>query len=369
MVLVIIGKCNWGIPMQLFALPLIFLIVMTLVLIIGLFYLKGVVRNKNMGQDDILARHAGQAKQGQWYRVHYASEKRFRRWQKLFPWQATGIMFVNDQGISFCYQAKDKTESIIRFTPGQFELHWVGIRYLPNGAMPWFCLTVNNTKHYFTADSGMTIINARRLTTDVYQQIRLVFPQLGAPEPKNAASGFALEKNPFSFGAMILIAVLGLYAFIDYMLNLEVFVIKPEVADIVIISLLSVPIAYAVMQKAGVPFTEGMGLAILLGVMLGLAIPPAMLRINQITSDGLQSYQYRLNPDLKLIPVDYTGSDLPELHFPGDREYWEHFEEGSRHEFYLRKGEPGFYQLDMAPVYKKMRKYYIEKRKAESKEE
>ncbi len=136
----------------------------------------------------------------------------------------------------------------------------------------------------------------------------------------------------------------------------------------VIISLLPVPVAYAVMQKVGVPFTEGLALAILLGVMLGLAMPPAMLRINQITSDGLQSHQYRLNSDLKLIPVDYTGSDLPELYFPGDREYWEHFEEGSRHEFYLRKGELGFYQLDMAPVYKKMRKYYIEKRKAESKE-
>ena len=262
--------------------------------------------------------------------------------------------------------ADTNSESVIHFEPGRFELKWIGVKYLPNGAMPWFCLTANNEKHYFTADSGMTIVNALRLTTDIYNQIKLVFPELEVKGNMSAEAGFALEKNSFSLIAMVLIALLGLYALIDYMLNLEAFVIEPDLIEIVLLSFMVTVGSYLVLKKGRIPVTESLGLAVILGVVSGLATPPVLLRLNQLTdNDGLITYQYLLNNELKLVPLENLEGDLPVLYFPDNKEYWEHFEDNTQHDISLRKGGLGFYQVNMSPIYKDMREYYTSKRKAD----
>jgi hypothetical protein len=49
---------------------------------------------------------------------------------------------------------------------------------------------------------------------------------------------------------------------------------------------------------------------------------------------------------------------LPTLKFDEAREYWAHQEPGSLHAFLLRQGGLGFYQVEMAPIYAKTRKFY-----------
>ena len=352
--------------MQLLVLLLILTLVLLVVIVLGLFYFRSVVKDNSNIQDEILRRYAEKAKQTQWFRVHYASANRFRMWRKIFVWETSGIMFVDDKGISFYYMTDANSESMIRFEPGRFELNWIGIKYLPNGGMPWFCLTAYNEKHYFTADSGMTIVNALRLTTDIYNQIKLVFPELEVKGNMSAEAGFALEKNRFSLIAMVLIALLGLYALIDYMLNLEAFVIEPDLIEIVLLSFLVTVVSYLVLKKGRIPVTECLGLAVILGVAFGLATPPALLRLNQLTDDdGLITYQYLLNNELKLVPVENQKGDLPVLYFPDNKEYWTHFDDNSQHDISLRKGGLGFYQVNMSPIYKNMREYYTSKRKAD----
>lgn len=352
--------------MQSFILLLILTLVMLGVVIFGLLYFRSVVKNNSNKEDEILKRYAGKAKQTQWFRVHYASTRRFRMWRKIFVWEASGIMFVDDRGISFHYMTEANSESVVQFEPGRFELNWIGVKFLPNGGMPWFCLTANNERHYFTADSGMTIVNALRLTTDIYNQIKLVFPEHEVVGNMNEDAGFALEKNKYSLIAMALMVIFGLYALIDYMLNLEIFVVEPDLVGIVLLSLLISMISYIVMKIGKIPFTERLVLAVILGVVFGLATPPALLRLNQLTdSDGLRAYQYILNSELKLVPVEDQMSDLPVLHFPDNREYWGHFDENSQHEISLRKGGLGFYQVNMSPVYRDMRAYYKDKYKAD----
>ena len=350
--------------MQSLVLLLILALVLLVVIVLGLFYFRSVVKDNSKKQDEILSRYAERAKQTQWFRVHYASADRFRMWRKIFVWETSGIMFVDDKGISFRFMADTNSESVIHFEPGRFELKWIGVKYFPNGAMPWFCLTANNEKHYFTADSGMTIVNALRLTTDIYNQIKLVFPELEVVG--SAEAGFALEKNSFSLIAMVLIALLGLYALIDYMLNLEAFVIEPDLIEIVLLSFLVTVVSYLVLKKGRIPVTECLGLAVILGVVSGLATPPVLLRLNQLTDDdGLITYQYLLNSEFKLVPVENQEGDLPVLYFPDNKEYWKHFEDNSQHDISLRKGGLGFYQVNMGPIYKGMREYYTSKRKAD----
>ncbi len=349
---------------------LVLLLILTFLLlvlvILGLFYFRSVVKDNSNKQDEILKRYAEKARQTQWFRVHYASANRFRMWRKIFVWETSGIMFVDDKGISFQFMTNTNSESTIRFKPGRFELSWVGVKFLPNGGMPWFCLTVNNEKHYFTADSGMTIVNALRLTTDIYNQIKLVFPGLEVIGNMSAEAGFALEKNKYSLIAMVLIVLLGLYALIDYMLNLEVFVVEPGLVGIVLLSLLVIVLSYLVLEKGKIPVTERLGLAAILGVVFGLATPAALLRLNQLSdNDGLITYHYLLNNELKLVPLDNQEGDLPVLDFPDNKEYWKHFDDNSQHEISLRRGGLGFYQVNMSPIYRDMREYYKDKRKAD----
>lgn len=352
--------------MQSIVLLLILTLVLLLVIVLGLFYFRRVVKGNSDKQDEILRRYAAKARQTQWFRVHYASANRFRMWRKIFVWETSGIMFVDDKGISFRFMADTGFESVIRFEPGQFKLNWIGVKYLPNGGLPWFCLTANNEKHYFTADSGMTIVNALRLTTDIYNQIKLVFPEIEDKGNKAAEAGFALEKNRFSLIAMVLIALLGLYALIDYMLNLEAFVVEPDLFEIILLSLLVSVISYLVLKKGRIPVIESLGLAVILGVIFALAAPPALLRLNQLTDDeGLITYQYLLNNELKLVPLENQAGDLPVLYFPDNKEYWSHFADNSHHDISLRKGGLGFYQVNMSPIYRDMRKYYMDKRKAD----
>ena len=209
-------------------------------------------------------------------------------------------------------------------------------------------------------------MNALRLTTDIYNQIKLVFPELEDKGNMSAEAGFALEKNKHSLIAMVLIVLLGLYALIDYMLNLEAFVIEPDLLGIILLSLMVVVVSYLVLKKGRIPVTESLGLAVILGVVSGLATPPVLLRLNQLTDDdGLRTYQYLLNNQLMLVPLENQEGDLPVLYFPDNNEYWEHFEDNSQHNISLRKGGLGFYQVNMSPIYKDMREYYTSKRKAD----
>jgi len=352
--------------MQSLVLLLILTFVLLVVIVLGLFYFKSVVKDNSNKQDEILRRYAEKAKQTQWFRVHYASANRFSMWRKIFVWETSGLMFVDDKGISFRFMTDTNSESMIRFEPGRFELKWIGVKYLPNGGMPWFCLTANNEKHYFTADSGMTIVNALRLTTDIYNQIKLVFPELEAVGSGRADAGFALEKNRFSLFAMVLIALMGLYALIDTMLNREAFVVEPDLIGIILLSLLVIVVSYLALKKGRIPVTERLGLAVILGVVFGLATPPALLRLNQLTDDeGLITYRYLLNNELKLVPVENQEGDLPVLYFPDNKEFWKHFDDNSQHDISLRKGGLGFYQVNMSPIYRDMREYYKSKRKAD----
>ena len=93
-----------------------------------------------------------------------------------------------------------------------------------------------------------------------------------------------------------------------------------------------------------------------LGCALAAALYPGLLRVNQLTDrGGLVSHRYALQADLSLKPVE---DGLPVLRFPRYADYWAHFARGSLHEFALRRGGLGFYQVDMAPVNEDMRAWY-----------
>jgi WD40 repeat protein/RsiW-degrading membrane proteinase PrsW (M82 family) len=175
-----------------------------------------------------------------------------------------------------------------------------------------------------------------------------VDPKLSLKTPFSAA-GFALESNRHSLTAMILFFLLVAYAVLDFTyFNQETYAEQP-LYEVYLWG--AVGMAILVMGwliRAKVPKRESVMLALLVGGAFGAALYPGLLRLNQLTDQvGLTTYQYELQSDLSFKPV--ADKTLPTLYLDDD-DYWSEFETGSIHEFQLRKGGLGFYQINLAPI-------------------
>lgn len=178
--------------------------------------------------------------------------------------------------------------------------------------------------------------------------------------PRGAAltdAGFAIEKNPRALAVVVAFFALLFYALGDtFIFGHEAYADQPPYHLFFLTGILAAIAAAFWMRGAQVPIPESLGVALLFGAALGATVYPGALRVNAITDrDGLQTYEYQLTPELTLSPL---SAGLPGLAFPRYADYWSHFKAGSVHEFELRRGGLGFYQLNMQPVEKSLREFY-----------
>jgi hypothetical protein len=174
---------------------------------------------------------------------------------------------------------------------------------------------------------------------------------------------FALEKNPASLTIALLFFALVIYAFADgVVLGEETYAGEIPFHWFVMTGVLAAAFAGLWMVRSDVPRLESFTVALLFGAAVGVAAYPAILRVNEFTdTEGLKTYEYILQSDrITLTPV---ASGPPDLAFPKYADYWIQFESGSKHEFELRYGGLGFYQLDFEPVRRALREYYEKHRK------
>lgn len=178
------------------------------------------------------------------------------------------------------------------------------------------------------------------------------------PEPDlgQLSTPFAFEDSRAALGTVILLLVLLVYAILDFMLNHEIYATTPPYGLFVTSGIIGAMVAWAVLNRAAVPLGETTAVALLFGCAFGAALYPGLLRMNQFTDvTGLQTFRYVLKADLSLVPEQ---TELPVLRFPDYLDYWMHLPPNSVHEFRLRRGALRFYQVDMDPVYARMRQYY-----------
>jgi hypothetical protein len=167
---------------------------------------------------------------------------------------------------------------------------------------------------------------------------------------------FALETSRRALAALALCAAFMIYGITDFVVNEEAYAYQPPLGFFALFGLLGAVIAGHWLRGGEVPFAERIGLAVVLGVTFGAALYPGLLRINQLTDRaGLRPHLYQLQRDGSFEPLQ---AGPPGLSFPRYADYWSSFSAGSLHEFRLRKGGLGFYQIDMAPVNAAMRKFF-----------
>jgi len=207
---------------------------------------------------------------------------------------------------------------------------------------------------------SMKTVEMRRAILDL-PVVRFVGACLNRFEPESSWDKiefpYALETNRSTVVAMLLLPVLMTYALVDFVLNEETYASQPPYGFLVLLGVIVALIAGRWLRGGNVPNAERVGLAIVLGATFGVAFYPGLLRINQLTDGvGLQTYVYQLQRDGTLAPLQ---KGPPDLIFPRYADYWSAFSVGSLHEFRLRKGGLGFYQVDMAPINEAMREYFL----------
>ena len=168
---------------------------------------------------------------------------------------------------------------------------------------------------------------------------------------------FPLHKNPWAVVLVTVFVVLITYALIDSFFGLqESYVDSPFYRLYIGSGIVFAALAGALLRKQRVPAFEIIVVAGLSGITLGCALHPGLLRLNQLTDvDGLQRYAYRLVSNKRFAPL---RGGLPTLHFTKYDDYWAQLKVGSIHQFELRRGGLGFYQVNMAPIKIAVRNYY-----------
>ena len=170
------------------------------------------------------------------------------------------------------------------------------------------------------------------------------------------AAPLALEANARTLIALTILAALASYTLTDLVKNSETYATQPPYGWFAFGGLLVAILVTHWLRNGKIPLPESVVLGVLLGAIFGAALYPALLRVNQLTDAvGMGRYIYRLEADGSLAPLQ---AGPPTLSFPRFADYWASFKVGSVHEFNLRRGGLGFYQIDMAPVNKAMRRYF-----------
>ena len=172
---------------------------------------------------------------------------------------------------------------------------------------------------------------------------------------------FALESNVHTRAAMVILAILALYVLID------VFVLPETYADFngsftvvyTVLGLATAAAAFGWLMATRVPMPESITLALLIGLVIGLACYPAALRLNMLTDPhGLQDTPYYVNNDdprvVRLVPA---GQGLPTIEYFKRVPYWTKFDKGDIFTVKLRKGMLGFYQFHQKSIIEDIRRF------------
>ena len=172
--------------------------------------------------------------------------------------------------------------------------------------------------------------------------------------------GFDLMSHPKTKKILYIMLLIGSYAVVDALINMETYLVIPPLWWFVVGGFIAAIFVFMKVFDATIPASNAIGVAVIFGVVFGIALYPGLLRINQVTDPyGIRSYDYYMGDDGIFRNDDVM---LPVIKMSSDK-YWRSIDTGQSYTFKLRKGGLGFYQIDMDDVYAKMRKWYCQQKK------
>jgi hypothetical protein len=117
--------------------------------------------------------------------ARYASQARFDRWLKIFPWEGAGILIFEPGRVQFLGETFSHKPLVFQFTPKTARVEWLGKCPFPNGVGSWVRFDDPTTKHYFSAETGIFVFGSRNSTREIYDA---AIASLDAASPSTSTS-------------------------------------------------------------------------------------------------------------------------------------------------------------------------------------
>jgi hypothetical protein len=298
---------------------------------------------------------------GRWFRVNLSRPAHFNTLRKILGFEAKGLLIDTPENVRVLALLSSGEKIDQTYTKDSLELQWLGNKKLASANIHWVSVGADEMKLMISADTGFYALTSREALADICRNIQ---PQFQLPEA--AKTDFALEKNSASLGIVVGFFTLIAFALIDgiFLNQYSLISLGNAVWGIVFLSLASIP-CYFFLTKNSVPSRESLSLSSLLAAGLLVAFVPGVMRIDQLLStNGKQSYDYKLQLPAFLDPIDVTA---PHLKFPRLKEYWAQFDDNSTHKFLLLHGPLGLWQADYSSLDEAARQFYSKKQDATKK--
>ena len=170
---------------------------------------------------------------------------------------------------------------------------------------------------------------------------------------EHTSSATSLETNPHGRIATGIVFALMLYAFLDAIAGPESYIDAPSsLLHIYIASgVVGVVLAWAWLRRSQLPILERVGLAALIGVLVGVAMVPGALRINALTdSASSKSYDYFVTSSADGIVLRPVNDGLPNIDYFARHQYWDKYSRGEIYPVQVHKGILGFYQFNSSVI-------------------
>ncbi|MGH8030251.1 MAG: hypothetical protein ACREO3_09980 [Arenimonas sp.] len=215
----------------------------------------------------------------------------------------------------------------------------------------WLAIGSGERRMLVAADSIYNAMQSRDATADI---CRMIAPGFALPD--SARREFALDKDPVTLAAVIVMLVAMAYAVVDGVMLDRHQLLEPGLAllGFPAILMLAVPL-WALLASRKVPVRESVAVALLVVVGLSAAYLPALKRFEQAFAGAPVVHAYRLNANAVLTAVE---PGPPPIDYGNHRRYWSQFKPGSVHELRLVRGPLHLWQLDGADVETRMKTWY-----------
>lgn len=317
------------------------MVILPYLLLLGyFFYLFWQARRAKKQQDEVLASLQNAPDIHSYHRVYVARAPFMKRMLKLLSFEGRGILLNKGDSVELHARLKNNLLVAERYNKSDLQVEWFGNKTIGSSNLHWLKLGSGDQSYFISADTGFNAVQSREATADIARQVFR-----GQALPAMANQDFALDKNPASLTAVIVMFCLIGFAVIDggFVNQNQLVNAGPILRLLPVLYVLAIP-CYWLLSRRQVPARESVVLSLLLGAALMVAAIPALKRVDQLLAgSGPQEYSYELRDGYRFYA---QNSAAPELCFPRKRKYWSEFKEGSIHQFKLWHGPLGLWQLD-----------------------
>ena len=165
----------------------------------------------------------------------------------------------------------------------------------------------------------------------------------------------SLEKDPYGRIAAFLVILLLGYAIIDIMRGPESYVNDPldNLKLYVTAGVIGTILSGLWLSRGELSIGTKAGLALFIGIMIGVAMVPGALRINvALDKNGIVTHAYRVTQGDDGVVLQPLEPGWPVINYFAKDKYWKKFGKDDVYPVQVRKGTLGFYQFNSATIIK-----------------